>query len=91
MEKRRGTSYQKRVAEINAIYDKYNRMGLSNREIWRRYIFPLFGICERQFYYALKVSEDPRYAIPEDQEPFLKFEDWDDDKRDRQGGEAHSG
>ena len=35
---RNGLSYKKRVADINAIYDQYAKMGISNREIWRRYI-----------------------------------------------------
>lgn len=37
----KGISYQKRVKEINAIYDKHVKSGLSNREIWRRYIYPI--------------------------------------------------
>ena len=45
--KRRGVSYQKRVADVNRIYDRHARSGLSNREIWRRYIYPRFGISER--------------------------------------------
>ncbi|WP_259463427.1 hypothetical protein [Parabacteroides distasonis] len=32
-----GNSYEKRVIEVNGIYDEYSRSGLSNREIWRRY------------------------------------------------------
>ena len=50
MAKKRGISYEKRVVEINRIYDLYARSGLSNREIWRRYIYPIYGICERSFY-----------------------------------------
>ena len=52
----RGRSYEKRVREINRIYDEHSRSGLSNREIWRRYIYPVFGISERTFYKALKDS-----------------------------------
>lgn len=44
--KRRGLSYKKRVADINAIYDKYAKLGISNREIWRRYIYPVYAISE---------------------------------------------
>jgi hypothetical protein len=40
----------KRVREVNEIYDKYSRIGLSNREIWRRHIWPTYGICEKTFY-----------------------------------------
>ena len=39
MEIRRGLSYQKRCEEVNRLYDKWSRTGLSNREVWRRYIY----------------------------------------------------
>jgi len=42
------------VADINRIYDVYSKTGLSNREIWKRYIYPVYGLCERQFYNLLK-------------------------------------
>lgn len=57
-EKRRGVSYLKRVADINRIYDHWSRTGLSNREIWRRYIYPVYGISERTLYYMLKARSD---------------------------------
>ena len=75
--KRTGLSYKKRVADINAIYDQYAKMGISNREIWRRYIYPKYAISERQLYNVLNASADPRNEIPKDNEPFLKFEGWD--------------
>lgn len=50
----KGKSYKKRVQRVNAIYDKHAKNGLSNRHIWRMYIYPLFGICERTFYSYLK-------------------------------------
>lgn len=50
MANRRGKSYRKRVEDINRIYDRYARSGLSNREIWRRYIYPVYCISERTFY-----------------------------------------
>jgi hypothetical protein len=46
----KGCSYEKRVKEVNEIYDKYSRSGLSNRTIWRRHIYPIFGISEKTFY-----------------------------------------
>jgi len=52
--KRSGCSHAKRVADINRIYDVYSKTGLSNREIWKRYIYPVYGLCERQFYNLLK-------------------------------------
>jgi hypothetical protein len=53
-ERRRGVSYQKRVHDINQIYDRYVQTGLSNREIWRRYIWPTYMISERTLYNLLK-------------------------------------
>lgn len=51
--KHSGLSYEKRVADVNAIYEQHVRSGLSNREIWRRYIYPRFGISERTLYNML--------------------------------------
>ena len=51
-----GISYLKRAAEINNIYDRHAPSGLSNREIWRRYIYSLYGVSERTFYNILKSS-----------------------------------
>lgn len=50
----KGESYKKRIQAVNAIYDKHAKRGLNNRLIWRMYIYPLFGICERTFYNYLK-------------------------------------
>ena len=52
--KRPGRSYAKRVRDINAIYDQYRNSGLSNREIWRRYIYPQYAISEQTLYNILK-------------------------------------
>lgn len=65
--RRRGLSYSKRVADINRVYDLHAREGLSNREIWRRYIYPVFAISERTMYYILKASADPRREIKEEE------------------------
>lgn len=46
----------KRVADVNVIYGQHVGEGLSNREIWRRYIYPSFGISERTFYNILNAS-----------------------------------
>lgn len=62
--KRPGQSYQKRVAEINRIYDLYAKQGIPNREIWRRYIYPAYGICERTFYNLLKAPTKPGFITP---------------------------
>ena len=59
--KRKGKSYAKRVADINQIYDTYVRTGLPNREIWKRYVYPKYGICERTFYNLLKASSNPQF------------------------------
>lgn len=52
--RRRGASYRKRVADINRIYGEHVKSGLSNREIWLRYIYPVYAISERTFYNILK-------------------------------------
>ena len=77
MAKRRGASYQKRVADINRIYDRHAGSGRSNREIWRRYVYPVFAISERTFYNILNASCDPKNELPEDLQGFLNF-DYDD-------------
>lgn len=60
-------SYAKRVTDVNNIYDRYAPQGLCNREIWRRYVYPLFAISERTFYNLLKASakEKTRLHDPE--------------------------
>lgn len=73
MGKRHGVSYQKRVADINRIYDQYVKTGVPNREIWRRYIYPVYGISERTFYNTLNASADPKNDLPEDTQLFFNF------------------
>lgn len=51
---RKGRSYRRRVADINAIYDRHAHSGLSNREVYLRYIYPIYEISERTFYNILK-------------------------------------
>ncbi|ETD21434.1 MULTISPECIES: hypothetical protein [Prevotellaceae] len=75
MRHRHGVSYKKRVADINRIYDRYVRLGIPNREIWRRYIYPVYGISERTFYYLLKASADPANEMPEDTQTYLDFKE----------------
>ena len=77
MAKRRGISYQKRVADINRIYDQYAKNGVPNREIWRRYGYPVYGISERTFYNILHASCDPKNDVPEDIQMLLKFDNTD--------------
>lgn len=65
MAKGRGISYRMRVAGISRIYDLHARSGMSNREIWRRYIYPVYGISERTFYNIMNAtagSENPVVA-----------------------------
>ncbi len=54
MQNNRGISYKTRVKQVVEIYDKFARSGLSNREIWRRHIYPKFYICEKTLYSYLK-------------------------------------
>ncbi len=72
MKGRPGRSYRKRVAEINEIYVAHSKRGLTNREIWRRYVYPVYGICERAFYNILKAPSLP--PNPSDDYPSL-FDD----------------
>ena len=64
MAKRRGASYQKRVTDINRIYDQHAKSGISNREIWRRFVYPVYAISERTFYNLLNASCDPKNEVP---------------------------
>lgn len=56
----KGYSYEKRVIEVNEIYDEYAKSGLSNREIWRRYIYPIYGISEKTFYNYINAAASPK-------------------------------
>ena len=80
MKKRKGRSHEKRIADVNRVYEQYRKTGLSNREIWKRYIYPVWGLCERQFYNLLKKDsgsvEDIRSLS---REGFLFPELFDDD------------
>lgn len=73
--RRKGVSYQKRVKDINRIYDEQVKLGLSNREIWRRFIYPRWGICERAMYKILNAGADPVNNIPDEQLSLFDFED----------------
>lgn len=77
MARRRGVSYKKRVEEINRIYDREVRRGIPNREIWRRFIYPVYGITERTFYNILNASADERNRIADDDDirQLLLFKD----------------
>lgn len=78
MAKRRGASYQKRVTDINRIYDQHVKSGISNREIWRRFVYPVYAISERTFYNLLNASCDPKNEVPQEAQTFLQF-DFDDE------------
>lgn len=75
-EKKRGRSYALRIDAVNEIYEKYRKTGLSNREIWYRYVYPVYGICERTFYNLLKASSKEGDAFGTDIQPSLF--DYDD-------------
>lgn len=49
-----GKSYLKRVEVVNEIYDRYKSDGITNDQIYRRYVYPKFAISIRTFYYYLK-------------------------------------
>lgn len=79
MAKRRGVSYKKRVEEVNRIYDQEVRRGIPNREIWRRFIYPVYGITERTFYNILNASAEEKNRIADDDDirQLLLFNDED--------------
>jgi hypothetical protein len=79
MARRRGVSYKKRVEEINKIYDREVRRGIPNREIWRRFIYPVYGITERTFYNILNASAEEKNRIADDDDirQLLLFNDED--------------
>lgn len=56
----KGYSYESRVQEVNDIYDRHCRSGLSNREILRRYIWPKYKISEKTFYNYISATINPR-------------------------------
>ncbi len=56
MASKRGMSYRKRVEDINRIFDQHSKSGLTNREIWRRYIYPVYWISERTFYNIMNAT-----------------------------------
>lgn len=74
MANRHGVSYQKRVADVNRIYDHWASLGIPNREIWRRYIYPVYGISERTMYNLLNASANPKNEVPADTQLLLKFD-----------------
>lgn len=84
---RRGVSYQKRVTDVNRIYDQHAKSGLSNREIWRRFIYPFYAISERTFYNMLKVSEDKKIDLLKELDLQQKTDE--DGKRDSNDSETH--
>lgn len=71
MAKMRGVSYQKRVTDINRIYDEHAKRGVPNREIWRRYVYPVYGISERTFYNILNASSEPKNEVPKELDLFF--------------------
>ena len=73
---KKGLSYVKRVNDINEIYDKYCRSGLSNREIWLRYVYPKYAITERTFYNILKAPTDSTYDQKSSQLSIFCNDEW---------------
>lgn len=78
MSKPRGISYKKRVADINRIYDRYARSGLSNRAIYRRYIYPVYGISERTFYNIMNATAEGDKTVVASDIPSLFDIEYDD-------------
>ncbi len=83
MSKTRGISYKKRVADINRIYDRYARSGLSNRAIYRRYIYPVYGISERTFYNIMNATAEGDKTVVASDMPSLFDIEYDDETTQR--------
>lgn len=62
----KGRSYAYRVREINRIYREHANSGLSNREILRRFIYPIYHISESTFYNILNAEFDVEEKYKED-------------------------
>jgi len=73
--RRKGVSYRKRVSDINAIYTEQAKLGLSNREIWRRFIYPKYGICERAMYKILQAATNPAIEITDETWSLFNFDE----------------
>ena len=80
MTKRHGVSYLQRVADINRIYDEYAKKGVPNREIWRRYVYPVYGVSERTFYNLLNASCQPHNETLRAVQMYLDF-NYDDNEQ----------
>ena len=70
-DKKRGRNYLLRVEAVNRIYDRYQGEGMTNREIWHRHVYPVYGICERTFYNILKASSRLEGALKCNEGPAL--------------------
>ena len=73
MGKRHGVSYQKRVADINRIYDQYVKTGVPNRKFGGGTYILCMVLVSVLFYNILNASADPRNDLPEDTQLFFKF------------------
>lgn len=51
---------------------------MSNREIWRRYVYPVYAISERSFYNIINASCDPKNEVPHEAQLFLNFDYYDE-------------
>lgn len=55
------------LRRLTAFTIEHANSGLSNREILRRYIWPLFYISEKTFYNLINASADPRIILQQDE------------------------
>ena len=59
------------------MYDREASRGLPNREIWRRWIYPVYGISERTFYNILNASAKEENKIADEERQLLLFKEED--------------
>lgn len=71
----KGNSYKARVRDINRIYAEHINSGLSNREILRRYIYPLYPISESTLYNILKAEYKILQDVNDEGPTLFNFED----------------
>lgn len=72
MKYRTGISYKLRVLFVVQTFEKHEKTGLSNRAIYRKYIYPTLGICEKTMYNMINHSCDTRYALTDEEKEFVR-------------------
>ncbi len=67
-----GLSYKFRLYYVMQTLDKYAKSGLSNREVYRKYIYPVLGISEKTMYNMINNSCKEKYQLTETEKHYFK-------------------